>query len=367
MRTKRALYRSWPRSLTRKNIREPLLTHLATCESFLHQTGPAGQGQPYNGHWQSHQACYQTALTELNEDNIDQLPTRLLACAPLVGGNPGLAAHQTCIQNTLKNHPDASEVGEVKGLLASCDGVLWSGGLYNHGAYEASAHTSCLSTAFSGIGAESKPESVVLAIQSCDHLAGINPTATAYQSCLSSAVKGVTADKANAAVSEITAKCSPVLGHSYLNTGKMASVGSNAVDAAALSGIPVLQAAAAAGVKGQATPLSHQACYSVTISTVTEHTTKDEIARKLNLCGAFAMPGRDSPYGATAVSHQACITAVLANAPDDEMATDIVKILKSATPLCILELLRKTFCIWIILNLTRDICHLYQKIAPSYH
>ena len=146
-------------------------------------------------------------------------------------------------------------------------------------------------------------------------------------------MKGVTADKPNAAVSEITAKCSPVLGHSYLNTGQMASVGSNAVDAAALSGIPVLQAAAAAGVKGQATPLSHQACYSVTISTVTEHTTKDELARKLNLCGAFAMPGRDSPYGATAVSHQACITAVLANAPDDELAKDVVKILKKCDPL----------------------------------
>jgi hypothetical protein len=311
-----------------------LITQLDTCESFLHQAGPAGQGQPYNGHWQSHQACYQTALTELTDENIEALPTRLLACAPLVGGNPGLAAHQTCIQNMLRNQGQAaSSIGEVKALLSGCDGVLWSGGLYNHGAYEASAHSSCISTAFSGIGPNSKPEDIILGLHSCNHLAGINPTATAYQSCLTSAVKGTDGKTPPQVVSDITSKCSPILGHAYLNSGKLAAVGSNAVNAAALSGIPVLQAAAAAGVSGQSTPLSHQACYSVTLSTVTEETTKDELARKLNLCGAFAMPGHQSPYGATAVSHQACITAVMANAKEEKAAEIVKGALKMCDPL----------------------------------
>ena len=313
---------------------EGFKTALKMCEALLHSAPLASSvGVPYMGNYQSHQACYASVMGSLTDENVKSLPDHLTACAPLVGGNPGLAAHQTCIMNMLKNAGGAAEsVKDMKALLGKCDAVLWSGGMYLHGGFEASAHTSCISTGFAGINKESKPEDLMLSIHACDHLAGVSPIATGYQQCLLASVKSSEGKDVNAVKADISAKCSSILGNSVITSAHGPQVNPNAIDAASLSGLPILQAAGAAGLNGKTTPLSHQVCYQMTLSTATSEMSADELAHKLQLCGAFALPGRNSPYGATAVSHQACITQIMVR--EKTKSLNALEIAKELLPMC---------------------------------
>jgi hypothetical protein len=307
-----------------------LKTALSMCDPMLHHYN--FQGMMGSNH---HQTCYNTIMGQLDVKNLETLPSRLATCGLMTAGNPGLAAHQTCVMGMLKQQgPGATNVQDIKAVLAKCDATLLSGGLYSHGNGHLSMHSHCIASSFAKIGSQSKPEELVSAIQGCAAMQGESPVATAYQQCLQSAVQASESQNVIEVKNKIESKCQPVLGQAIALT-PYGPNNFNVLNAASLSGMPYLQAAAAAGFNGHASPLAHQNCYTVTISTAHPDMTRDELASKLNLCGAFATPGASSPYGATAISHQACITSVLQNPKlGDEKAGVIIKeLLKLCDPL----------------------------------